>query len=79
MFGQCNVDVPNTFVFDDVNTKAEPAVVSKGIYITFRMDGIVLDDLYLENTNISVEWNGVHLYSGDFPIEKVLRHAGDEF
>ena len=78
-FEGCTPDVKNTFVFDDVNTKAIPAVVSKNIDITFDMVGIVLDDLYLESTNIYVEWDNVKLYSGDFPIDKVLRHPGDEF
>ena len=50
VFGSCDVDVKDAFIFDMVYTRVDPPVVTKDIYIEFYLEGIIVQDGYLNYT-----------------------------
>ena len=68
-FSLCDTDVQDAFVFDMVYTRGVPPVVTKNIWVSFYLEGIVILDGFLNYTNIDVNWNGSRLIAFNYTIE----------
>ena len=55
------------FTIDGRDTYAKPDPVKKGIEVTLHLGGFATRDLDITSTTITAIWDGVQLYSQEFP------------
>ena len=69
-FSSCPNFKADGFTIDSSKTYAKPDPVKKGIDVTLYLGGFATRDLEITSTTVSVTWDGVALYTGDFPDKK---------